>query len=176
MVRKQMKKDVDGKYILYNIKGEFGEQEGEGIFDVFKNVGTKIAAKLTGKAAKEIATKAATKAFEKGAEKVGEKTGQLIGEKIYNKFSERPAPLEGLAPRAPPRAPQLDKPQVPSERSGVRAPQLDIGTQLMKDLQKDKSWLPLERQAPRRGSPEAHRASPKKEKALIDVFDELFLQ
>ena len=156
MVRKQMKMGVNGKYTLYNLGefeesiGEFDHQEGEGIFDVFKNVGTKIAAKLTGKAAKEIATKAATKAFEKGAEKVGEKTGQLIGEKIYNKFTDK--------------SPQVAQPQV------AQPNKKDIGTQLMKDLQKDKSWLPPT------NKPGTKVQSSKREKALIDVFDELFLQ
>ena len=160
MVRKQMKLGGDGKYTLYNL-GEFGEprapidQEGEGIFDVFKNVGTKIAAKLTGKAAKEIATKAATKAFEKGAEKVGEKvgekTGQLIGEKIYNKFS----------------APAPPKPQPGLTAVVQPPPKVDKGLQIVKELQKDTSWLPRERSTPR---------APPKEKALIDVFDELFLK
>ena len=156
------------------------------MFDVFKNVGTKIAAKLTGKAAKEIATKAATKAFEKGAEKVGEKTGQLIGEKIYNKFTDKPTTIT---------QPQAPQPQVPtgssaslSEPSARGRSLEDIGTQLMKDLQKDKSWLPRERSTPRAPP----KKSSKKDKSgsysqsierglpleedLFDDFDELFLK
>lgn len=122
MVRKQMKKDECGKYTLYNLDNDQALQEGEGIFDTLKNVGTKIAAKLTGKAAKEIAKKAATKAFEKGAEQIGEKTGQLIGEKIYNKFTK------------------TDKSQV------TQSHKEDKGEQLIKGLQKDKKskskWTP----------------------------------
>ena len=114
MVRKQMKKDANGKYTLYNLDNDQALQEGEGIFDTLKNVGTKIAAKITGKAAKEIAKKAATKAFEKGAEQIGEKTGQLIGEKIYNKFTK------------------TDKSQV------TQSHKEDKGEQLIKELQKDK--------------------------------------
>ena len=60
--------------------------QGEGIFDVVKHVGSKLASKLTGKTAKKLATKA----LEKGSEKIGEKTGHLIGDKIYNKFSNKP--------------------------------------------------------------------------------------
>ncbi|PFX14748.1 hypothetical protein AWC38_SpisGene21072 [Stylophora pistillata] len=89
MVRQHMKRDFNGKYVLYSLHDNHTLQEGEGIFDTLKNVGTKIATKLTGKAAKEIAKKAATKAFEKGAEQIGEKTGQLIDEKIYDKFSKQ---------------------------------------------------------------------------------------
>lgn len=110
----QMKKDECGKYTLYNLDNDQALQEGEGIFDTLKNVGTKIAAKLTGKAAKEIAKKAATKAFEKGAEQIGEKTGQLIGEKIYDKFAK------------------TDKSQV------TQSHKEDKGEQLIKELQKDK--------------------------------------
>lgn len=39
--------------------------QGEGILDVLKNVGSKLASKLTGKTAKKLATKA----LEKGSEK-----------------------------------------------------------------------------------------------------------
>lgn len=122
MVRKQMKKDANGKYTLYNLDNDQALQEGEGIFDTLKNVGTKIAAKLTGKVAKEIAKKAATKAIEKGSEQIGEKTGQLIGEKIYNKFTK------------------TDKSQV------TQSHKEDKGEQLIKELQKDKKskskWTP----------------------------------
>ena len=120
MVRKQMKKDANGKYTLYNLDNDQALQEGEGIFNTLKNVGTKIAAKLTGKAAKERAKKAATKAIEKGSEQIGEKTGQLIGEKIYNKFTK------------------TDKSQV------TQSHKEDKGEQLIKELQKDKKskWTP----------------------------------
>ena len=67
---------------------------GAGIFDIMKNVTTKVASTLTGKAAKKIAEKAIEKGLEKGAEKVGEKTGQLIGEKIYDRFQGK-APQPG---------------------------------------------------------------------------------
>ena len=60
--------------------------QGEGIFDVVKNIGRK----LTDKTAKKLATKATEKLIEKGSEKIGEKTGHLIGDKIYNKFSNKP--------------------------------------------------------------------------------------
>ena len=43
-------------------------QNGEGTFDVAKQVASKVASKLTGNFSKDIAIKAATKAFEKGAE------------------------------------------------------------------------------------------------------------
>ena len=56
--------------------------QGEGIFDVFKHVGSE----LTGKTAKKLATKA----LEKGSEKIGEETRQLIGDKIYNKYNNKP--------------------------------------------------------------------------------------
>ena len=71
MERRERNPDT-GEYIV----------QGEGIFDVFKNVGSKLALKLTGKTAKKPAKKATEKLMEKGSEKVGEKTGQLIGDKI----------------------------------------------------------------------------------------------
>ena len=146
MVRKQMKKDANGKYTLYNLDNDQALQEGEGIFDTLKNVGTKIAEKLTGKAAKEIAKKAATKAFEKGAEQIGEKTGQLIGEKIYNKFTK------------------TDKPQV-----NLQSHKEDKGEQLMKELQKDK------KSKSKWSTPSPPTNKIKKEEDLFDDFDELFL-
>lgn len=47
--------------------------QGEGMFDVFKNAGSKLASKLRGKTDKKPATKANEKLIEKGSEKVGEK-------------------------------------------------------------------------------------------------------
>ncbi|PFX20965.1 hypothetical protein AWC38_SpisGene14566 [Stylophora pistillata] len=125
--------DADGKYTIHNIDDDNVAhsatlQEGEGIFDTLKNVGTKIAAKVTGKAAKEIAKKAATKAFEKGAEQIGEKTGQLIGEKIYDKF--RKMPMASSSSHAP-----LEAPIVEGKTPQAKA--LSIGEQLAKDLQAD---------------------------------------
>ena len=149
MGRKQMKKDADGKYTLYNLDNDQILQEGEGIFDTLKNVGTKIAEKLTGKAAKEIAKKAATKAFEKGAEQIGEKTGQLIGEKIYNKFTK------------------TDKPQV--TQSAIQSHKEDKGEQLMKELQKDK------KSKSKWSTPSPPTNKIKKEEDLFDDFEELFL-
>lgn len=70
--------------------GEYQIIQGEGIFDVFKNMGSKIASRLTSIIAKKLATNATEKIIEKGSDKIGEKTGQLIGDKIYNKFSDKP--------------------------------------------------------------------------------------
>lgn len=78
MVEEQRYRDPD--------TGENYYINGSGLFDVVKNVGSKLASKLTGKTAKKLAAKAT----EKGSEKIGEKTGQLIGDKIYNKFSNKP--------------------------------------------------------------------------------------
>lgn len=47
--------------------------QGGGIFDVFKNTGSKLASKLRGKTDKKPATKANEKLIEKGSEKVGKK-------------------------------------------------------------------------------------------------------
>ena len=98
MPRERRIRDETGGSIYYDIdKSQYRVESGAsvesdyvtgaGIFDIMKNVTTKVASKLTGKAAKKIAEKAVEKAIEKGAEKVGEKTGQLLGEKIYDKFS-----------------------------------------------------------------------------------------
>ena len=156
-----MKKDANGKYILYNLDNDQTLQEGEGIFDTLKNVGMKVAEKLTGKAAKEIAKKAATKAVEKGAEQIGDKTGKLIGEKIYNKFTKTD---------------NFRQPQVTQsiKEDNLRQPQItqshkeDKGEQLMKELQKDKKskskWSTL--------SPPTNKS---KKEDLFDDFDELFL-
>ncbi|PFX30088.1 Complement C1q and tumor necrosis factor-related protein 9B [Stylophora pistillata] len=129
MVRKQMKRDANGKYVLHNIDDDQSLQEGKGIFNTLKNVGTKIATKLTGKAAKEMAQKAATKAFKKGAEQIGEKTGQLIGQKIYDKFSKTDKPQVTQSPL-------VTHHEVPSARKE------DKGEQLAKELQKEKKPWP----------------------------------
>ena len=164
MGRMQMKKDADGKYTLYNLDNDQTLQEGEGIFDTLKNVGTKIAAKLTGKAAKEIAKKAATKAFEKGAEQIGEKTGQLIGEKIYNKFTKTDKPQVTQITQSH----KEDKPQVTQITQSHKE---DKGEQLMKELQKDKKskskWSTL--------SPPVNLQHKSKKEDLFDDFEELFL-
>lgn len=102
MTRHRRIRDEVGNSLYYDIDeiaDAVLDSTGAGIFDVFKNVGTKVATKLTGKVAKNIATKAAEKLVEKGAEKIGEKTGQLVGEKIYDRFTTR---NEGPTPPAPP--------------------------------------------------------------------------
>ena len=104
MSRQRRIRDETSGSIYYNID----EISGAGVFDIMKNV----ASKLTGKAAKKIATKAAEKLVEKGAEKVGEKTGQLLGEKIYDRFrgaSPRKGELEGVHPLAPRKGDQIIK-------------------------------------------------------------------
>ena len=45
--------------------------QGEGIFDVVKNVGSKLASKLTGKTAKKLPTKVTEKIIEKASGKNG---------------------------------------------------------------------------------------------------------
>ena len=105
MSRQRRNRDVTGDNVYYDID----EISGAGVFDIMKNVATKVASKLTGKAAKKIATKAAEKLVEKGAEKVGEKTGQLIGEKIYDRFSQSKGEREGVYPLAPRKGDQIIK-------------------------------------------------------------------
>ena len=91
MSRQRRIRDETGGSVYYDIDEKQApacdvvQSTGAGVFDIMKNV----ASKLTGKAAKKMATKAAEKMVEKGASKVGEKTGQLLGEKIYNRFSQR---------------------------------------------------------------------------------------
>ena len=60
--------------------GRFTRQHiyGEGVMDVFKNIGTKVIGQTLKKAAKTAATKAVTTAATKTGEHVGEKAGDKI--------------------------------------------------------------------------------------------------
>ena len=58
---------------------------GEGVMDVFKNIGSKVFAQTAKKAAKTAATKAITTAAAKTGEHVGEKAGEKIIEFLSRK-------------------------------------------------------------------------------------------
>ena len=60
--------------------GRFTRQHiyGEGVMDVFKNIGAKVIGQTLNKAAKTAATKAVTTAATKTGEHVGEKAGDKI--------------------------------------------------------------------------------------------------
>ena len=60
--------------------GRFTRQHiyGEGVMDVFKNIGTKVIGQTLKKAAKTVATKAVTTAATKTGEHVGKKAGDKI--------------------------------------------------------------------------------------------------
>lgn len=53
--------------------GEYHIIQGESIFDVFKNFGSKIASKRTSKTAKKLAANATEKLIEMGSEKIVKK-------------------------------------------------------------------------------------------------------
>ena len=80
MERRERNPDT-GEYII----------QGEGIFDVVKNVGSKLYSKLTENQTicqfHRFVFQVVYLFLEKGSEKIGEKTGQLIGDKIYKKRS-----------------------------------------------------------------------------------------
>ena len=67
--------------------GRFTRQHiyGEGVMDVFKNIGSKVFAQTLKKAAKTAATKAITTAATKTGEHVGEKAGDKIIEFLSRK-------------------------------------------------------------------------------------------
>ena len=67
--------------------GRFTRQHiyGEGIMDVFKNIGSKVFGQTLKKAAKTAATKAVTAAATKTGEHVGEKAGDKIIEFLSRK-------------------------------------------------------------------------------------------
>ena len=67
--------------------GRFTRQHiyGEGVMDVFKNIGSKVFAQTAKKAAKTAATKAITTAATKTGEHVGEKAGDKIIEFLSRK-------------------------------------------------------------------------------------------
>ena len=67
--------------------GRFTRQHvyGEGVMDVFKNIGSKVFGQTLKKAAKTAATKAITSAATKTGEHVGEKAGDKIIEFLSRK-------------------------------------------------------------------------------------------
>ncbi|MCV6598853.1 MAG: hypothetical protein OIF36_00005 [Alphaproteobacteria bacterium] len=67
--------------------GRFTRQHiyGEGVMDVFKNIGSKVFGQTLKKAAKTVATKAVTAAATKTGEHVGEKAGDKIIEFLSRK-------------------------------------------------------------------------------------------
>ena len=67
--------------------GRFTRQHiyGEGVMDVFKNIGSKVFGQTLKKAAKNAATKAITTAATKTGEHVGEKAGDKIIEFLLRK-------------------------------------------------------------------------------------------
>ena len=67
--------------------GRFTRQHiyGEGVMDVFKNIGSKVFGQTAKKAAKTAATKAITSATTKTGEHVGEKAGDKIIEFLSRK-------------------------------------------------------------------------------------------
>ena len=67
--------------------GRFTRQHiyGEGVMDVFKNIGSKVLGQTAKKAAKTAATKAITPAATKTSEHVGEKAGDKIIEFLSRK-------------------------------------------------------------------------------------------
>ena len=92
MTRERRIRDEVGGNYYYNIDEPSDWVTGAGVFNIIKDVTTKVASKLTGKAAKKIAEKAIEKGAEKVGEKTGEKLGVLIGEKIYDTFSHSKTP------------------------------------------------------------------------------------
>ena len=65
---------------------------GEGIMDVFKNIGAKVFGQTLKKAAKTAATKAVTKAVTTAATKTGEHVGKKAGDKIISMLSKSKTP------------------------------------------------------------------------------------
>ena len=71
---------------------EMDEMEGDGLFSVIKNIGSKVVSKVTSKAGKELIKKTikttADKAIDSGSKKLGEKLGVTVAEKIGNTIDE----------------------------------------------------------------------------------------
>ena len=74
------------------------EQTGEGIFDVFSKIGSKIASAGAKKLVKETAKKVATSAIDSGAKALGQYAGQKVVEKI-TKPKEPKEPKEPATPK-----------------------------------------------------------------------------
>ena len=67
------------------------QQDGEGLFDIFKSTGKKITSLATSKFSKEVAKKAATAGVEKFAVSGAEALGKSAADKVVNKLSATPS-------------------------------------------------------------------------------------
>ena len=66
------------------------QQDGEGLFDIFKSTGKKITSLATSKFSKEVAKKAATAGVEQFAVSGAEALGKSAADKVVNKLSATP--------------------------------------------------------------------------------------
>ena len=82
--------------------GRFTRQHiyGEGVMDVFKNIGTKVIGQTLKKAAKTAATKAVTTAATKTGEHVGKKAGDEIIKLLSKSKTPKKVTFDETAPNA----------------------------------------------------------------------------
>ena len=76
------------KYVAQNPQDQ---QDGEGLFDIFKSTGKQITSLATSKFSKEVAKKAATAGVEKFAVSGAEALGKSAADKVVNKLSATPS-------------------------------------------------------------------------------------
>ena len=88
--------------IKYVAEKPVDQQDGEGLFDIFKSTGEKITSLATSKFSKEVAKKAATAGVQKFAVSGAEALGKSAADKVVNKLSapsivkeSKPAPNSG---------------------------------------------------------------------------------
>ena len=79
------------KYVAQNPIDQQNQQDGEGLFDIFKSTGKKITSLATSKFSKEVAKKAATAGVEKFAVSGAEALGKSAADKVVNKLSTAPS-------------------------------------------------------------------------------------
>ena len=65
---------------------------GEGIFDIFKKVGSEVAKKADSEDATKPLEKAGTQALEAGMKRLGDEAGKYAGEKLFQKKAPTPKP------------------------------------------------------------------------------------
>ena len=63
-----------------------------GIFDIFTEVGYKVAKKAASECAKKALEKAGTQALEAGMKRFGDEAGKYAGEKLFQKKASAPKP------------------------------------------------------------------------------------
>ena len=88
--------------IIYVAQKPVDQQDGEGLFDIFKSTGKQITSIATSKFSKEVAKNAATAGVENFALSAAEALGKSAAEKVINKLSapsivkeNKPAPNSG---------------------------------------------------------------------------------